>query len=328
MFKSLAMMMLLAITSSNHVTDKINYGMHHPGIDDINPVDRNMFSDLYFDGYWGLEDRKTCDYIIDVYDGKTHINFGIMNYVEDSYAELNYADPFLTYKSGWVAWDEHWDYFPEHEFFAFTFDKFIDIPIESYYIRNVPANSFVNFTLTTKSAKQVSTTTIIHSASEYLLEFQTTVGSNIGGEVDLGFLKVSQDQYVENSISIAGSLYEEMTEIKQSTTSIETVLTETFSYQNTYNHPIYYQLGQRQKFRLGFIADVHVDYDEPDVISSGTFGLDKTYDYCGKDIHTLYDIHFFLIPEDDPYFDVSIYYDNADGVKTILEKSHPSILYF
>lgn len=61
-------------------------------------------------------------------------------------------------------------------------------------------------------------------------------------------------------------------------------------------------------------------------LESGLFEFDKNWLYTYTGLEGV-ETKFYLIPVDNPYFEISRYYDDAQGRKVIYDKTHPSIYY-
>lgn len=270
----------------------------------------------------GTTQDNIDQYVLDVYNNKNHNKFGHITY--DSSALLTKEEQ--TYQSGIFPNDQHFTTLDALKSYSFYFDEFyIDVPVEILYIRNIPANVGAVFTSEFQYEHSELTETTTTFAMDLLFEFTLTSGYEIGVELPIDFIVLNLSQYFEGSIGFSASLFYEIQTMTSSYTHFSSVISETYSIHNSNNFPIYAQLNFRQKFRLYFTVNLKYDY----IVTETTTGIfqDKswTYDHVGTNVDS---VTFFLLPEDDPYFDVSKYYDDADGTKTILEKSHPSILYF
>ena len=323
----LIFMSLITSISNTFITVNSNNYFPPKGAFDLN-VDLepapNDFDTLYvLGGYLGVDENACDNNVISFYNDRNHSVFGHITY----YSSAVLVEEKQTYQSGWFPNDQHFSDINAMKSYTFRFDEFyVDIPVEILYTRNIPAKTGIHFTSQFTSAHSEYQSITTNYAMEILSDFTLDSGYEIGASIPIEFIKLNLSRYINGTIGLNASLYQEIEKINSSYSYFSSVLSETYNIENEYNFPIYVQLNYRQKFNLFFTYNAKYDYSVEE-IKSGSIFLDTTWQYNLAQM--LFDsIHFFLIPEDDPYFDVSIYYDNADGVKTILEKSHPSILYF
>lgn len=259
------------------------------------------------------------------YEGELHQMLGKVARTSDStvyaYKEC------VTYDSYWNHWQESDTVdLISNRYDTYTFEKFIDLPIEIYHTRRMAPHSTSSFTIETTETKGYSQKITVETGNRYYGEYFSSLSFKLGAGIGLSNIKLQTEGKTTSSIKVGAEMTEKVTQTSNSTTSFSVVYKETFSFNNSaYNEYRYFQLNQRQKFKVYFTTNFRYNYTTT-TTGSGLFGLDKHYSYT-LDNYSGICTKYFLLPVDSPYFEMSIYTDLSSGIKEYSDNSHKYIYY-
>lgn len=268
-----------------------------------------------------LSDSKT---IFD-FEGLYHEMLGKIGRTEDSIVYSN--NEYVTYDSFWNPWQPNGTMkMHSNRYDTYTFGKFIDLPIEIYHTRRVAPNSSSSFTIKKTETESCSQEQTVETGNRYYGEYFTSRSFKLGGSIGLSNIKIQAEEKGSSSIKVGTEMMHKVTQASESMTSFSIVYKETFYFDNTNSGEYrYFQLNQRQKFKVYFTTNFGYNYDVT-TTGSGLGGLDKHYSYEFRDFSGVC-TKYFLLPVDDPYFEMSIYTDSSTGIKEYADNSHQYIYY-
>lgn len=259
------------------------------------------------------------------FQGQRHRQLGKISRTEDSivYGYMNYT----TYKSGWNLLEKPTTIkMPSNRYDTYTFAKYVDLPIEVYHTRRMAPGTSSSFTIETTKTEAYSQEKTVEVGNKVYAEYFKSYTSSLGGGVNLSFIIAETEKQYSSSMKVGAEMTTTVTETAKSTTSFSIVYKETFQFDNSSSDEYrYFQLNQRQKYKVYFTTNFGYIYNVT-TTTSGLGGLDKHYSYEFKN-YTGICTKFFLIPVDNPYFEMSIYYDSTSGTREYEGNSHQSIYY-
>lgn len=258
------------------------------------------------------------------FTGKIHNKFGNIYSPTDSVS--NDIEDFVVYDSKWTAQDDVTKPHVSTRYDTYYFEKYIDIPIETLHSRKVAAGKTESFTLQlTESHEELTSKTTTKATNRYI-DFTNTISYSMGASVKIDDINLNNELTAESSIKVGGSVSDTVVEVKSSITRFSIVYTESFNFDNSNsNHDVYFDLNFRQKFRIYFTTRYKYNYNKSEY-RSGMFNRDIHYSYS---LHNFMPIgtYTYLIPVEQPYFEMSKYYDNVSGIKEILKNNpHNNII--
>lgn len=277
-----------------------------------------------------FEDRTIYEYKDMVFDHMTnfvndiHPNFGYVKYVTEP---IYHWEDQIIYDSFWNA-TEPPTYKPylDTRFDVYKFEKKVDIPVEIFHTRRLLPHTSSSFTIQNTASNVISTTDVIETASTIYTEFSLNNSYYNGSSIDLRFIGGETGFGNDIKVLVGSELFNKVQNVRSKTTTFQTIYTETFNFDNSnLDIPRYFQLNYRQRFDIYFVTTQKFNYLTKEW-GSGLFNADKNYDYI-EDNYTFVCTNFILIPTDSPYFEMSIYCDNSDGIRKYLYNDMSSVYF-
>lgn len=253
--------------------------------------------------------------------GLYDLNLGIVKETDESLCHRYETVPI--YDSWWNnGQDTSYETHIKYSYETFTFTNYVDIPTEIYHSVRIAAGDKQSFKITTTTTDSYSQETTSEKGASSYYDFTYSQSIKIGSKIDLGVIGASAESDSSFTINVGGSTYYSVSKTMTSTTSYSTVYEQTFEMDNSgRKHAVYYQFNQRQKFKVFFTCVYEMQYKVTNW-GSGLFGNDQNWSYeplYYKGLET----YFFLIPVENPYFEVSLYKDGSNGLKKYMgEQAH------
>lgn len=231
-----------------------------------------------------------------------------------------------TYQSGFFKDDKHWEDVINVLTFTYTFEKYIDIPVE--ILSNYGVGAYQTRTIDIKRTNSVTkaTSTVIEEGHRRIESSEVSGALGTSTKLDLGFLQVDLSSNASAKATTTDENYKTITESSSTSTYFEEVREEVVTLDNSNSsHYTYFQECFRQKFKIYFFASYQYQYNVSEW-KSGVFNADTNKEYTPSSILGI-DTYYVLVPVDPPYHDISKYYDDASGNRVLFDKYNPSIYY-
>lgn len=245
--------------------------------------------------------------------GKYHRKLGLISRPSDS--RISVIETMPTYDSWWdsSAKTDTQD-IETYRYETFFFEKYFDAPVETYETVRVNAGDSRSFKMTYTETESCAQTETSEKGSSAYFDFSSKYNFKAGSGIDFDLIKSQWESSSETEIRVGSETYQKVTNTKTSETHYSTVYEETFVMDNSNSSTAtFYQFCQRQKFKVYFTAAYKMDY-ETTQWGSGAFNLDQNWKY---DINGFVGIetYYYLIPVETPYFEVSLYKENSEGLR-------------
>ena len=222
-----------------------------------------------------------------------------------------------TFRSNWTNTD-YFENFPSKIYETYKFSKLVDIPVKTLITRKLSAGesskAIIQATQSTSERKSITS----EFASSYYGERCSDYGLNTGMKLSIDDLKLSGSFYYNENYKIGGSVSSNLKRTKENTTTYGALYEETIEIDNSDSSvPTYFAFNFRQKFEIYFTTAFSYVYTE-ETWNSGMFNWDVHYDYT---FHHYVGVStaFYLLPIENPYFEISKYQDNAYGHQKIIK---------
>jgi len=211
-----------------------------------------------------------------------------------------------------------------NQYNTYSFAKYLDLPIEIYHTRRVAPGTSSSFTIERTETTTTSQTTTVEKGNSAYLDYSESHGYSAGIKIALDEIGLNGSTNSNYKINVGASVYSIVTSTESKTTTFSMVYIETFNFDNANNTEYrYFQLNQRQKFKAYFTTNYSYNYTTSNW-GSGLFGLDQNWSYTFANYSGV-ETRFFLIPVEDPYFEMSIYHDTSSGLKEYIDNSSSTI---
>lgn len=260
------------------------------------------------------------------FEGLTHSRFGKISKVADttSYDKENR----MIYKSNWTTQEPIYQSFDIARFDTYTFEKYVDLPIKTLHSRKISVGESVSFTIQTTQIEEESKSETSTKATQFYWDYCGSLGFNMGRSLAIDLINLTSSITNSNTIKVGGNFTSTISNTRTSYTKYSIVYEETFTFDNTTcSHDTYFDMNFRQKFKIYFTTRYDYNYTNKEW-GSGFLGRDQNWSYTFKD-YTPVGTYIYLLPIENPYFEVSKYYDNNLGLKEILKSTtNSSIVYF
>lgn len=280
----------------------------------VSSASNSMYCDDYSVTGWNDEDNKEVDgFVTKAFAGRFDELLGLIKKVDEPLCHR--YEEVTVYDSYWNGFEEptketHIKYTYE----TFTFAKYIDIPVEIYHTVRVGAGEKESFRIQTTSTKTQSQSLTSEKGSTSYYDFSLSHGITRGLKLLLELIGASTESSSSFSINVGGSTYSSVKNTLSSSTTYTTVYEQTFTMDNSErSYASYFQFNQRQKFKAFFTCVYEMQYDMTNW-GTGLFGLDQHWKYDPVRYVGL-NTYFYLIPVENPYFEVSRYKDGTSGLK-------------
>lgn len=255
-------------------------------------------------------DRTNLSYLC--YHRQNHAIFGEIKQIS---GEVRKSSRII--QDNWLVSDVY-DNIPDILYSVYEFEKYVDVPISIKSVTKLDSGQKIERSRETIYSEEFVNSQITSSGVSYLNSFSVNFNYNYG--IDLDVFEFGSS--LENEILIESELNKKFTYSKNYKYSFEEKITESETWQNDYSFPIYYQCNYRQKFKMYFVNVYQYQYE---VRKETEFGCTK-YSYINQGLLGL-ETYYTLVPVDPPYYHVSKYYDNEQGVRVPLNLSHSNIVY-
>ena len=259
------------------------------------------------------------------FNGLTHTKFGSIKSIDGS---VSYdKENKKTYQSNWTTQAPIYESFDVARFDTYTFEKYVDLPIKTLHSRKVAAGDSVSFTIKTTQSSEESKTVTSTQATTYYWDICHSIGYSMGISLALDLINLTSGITETNTVKVGGSFSSTISNTNSSSTKYSMVYEETFTFDNSNSsYDTYFDMNFRQKFQIYFTTRYNYNY-EVNEWGSGLFNIDRHWSYTFKN-YTPVGTYIYLIPLENPYFEVSKYYDNSKGQKEIIKSTtNNSIIY-
>lgn len=222
-----------------------------------------------------------------------------------------------TYQSGWCPWQSPTTKdLLTRQYNTYKFQHYIDVPTHNFTIpESVAPGKKVSFDIeidyTYSETYESSSKIGINAYWEYALSWGYKLGVK-GNWLDL--ISGGSESSTTSGWKVGGQLYTEMSSTSTKSSSMAIKYKRTFEYNNTSGSEYKkFKPCIRQKYAVYFTTCYDFDY-ECNYYTSGTFGIDKHWDYRFLETYSGIQTTFFLMPVNDPYFEISEYTTSDKGL--------------
>lgn len=257
------------------------------------------------------------------YETLADSNFGYLA----SYGSCYSTKLFKTYDSFWNPTEPiRYEPYNTNQYYTYVSSRYIDLPTKIFHTRSLYPHTTANFTIQTTNTETLSNSIVVENGENYFIEHCFDSSFNISNGIRLENIDSTLASYNENRIVVQNNVYNKVQTARTHTTNFSSIYTETFFLDNSMNDfHLKFQLNYRQKFELYFVAEYEINY-ESNKWGSGLFNADENWDYTAIDKLGIRS-HIFLIPFGVPYFEVTQYYENDNGIDVVYNKSNYSVVY-